>query len=85
MPLELSLLTDTEIRGLDRAKTLILFPVGPFESHGPHIPVGADLAEALELCRRTGARIEMAIKGWTAVVAPAAPLGIDSNSASGLR
>jgi creatinine amidohydrolase len=65
---------------LPRAQTVFFFPVGPLEDHGPHLPLGLDLIEATALCRLAAERLEREMPGWNAVLMPAAPLGIDSNT-----
>jgi creatinine amidohydrolase len=80
MPVELVRLTSAQLLALPRVKTAFFFPVGPIEDHGPHLPLGLDLQEASELCRRAGERLESEMPGWRAVLMPAAPLGIDSNT-----
>jgi creatinine amidohydrolase len=71
---QLAELNTTQIRALDRQKTVILIPGGILEQHGPYLPsyadgytnerITADLAAAI--ARRPG---------WVAVVFPAIPLG----------
>jgi creatinine amidohydrolase/Fe(II)-dependent formamide hydrolase-like protein len=80
MTVEFVRLTSTQLLALPRAKTAFFFPVAPLEEHGPHLPMGLDLLEATELCRRAGERLENEMPGWRAVLMPAAPLGIDSNT-----
>jgi creatinine amidohydrolase/Fe(II)-dependent formamide hydrolase-like protein len=80
MALELVRMTSAQLLALPRAKTVFFFPVGPIEDHGPHLPLGMDLNEALALSRMMGERLERDMPGWTAVLMPAAPLGLDSNT-----
>lgn len=82
MPFELSALSFARISGLSRQKTVFFIPVGPLEDHGVHLPLALDLLEARALCRKTGARLESEMSGWTAVVLPDFPFGIDSNTSS---
>ena len=49
-------LTTEDFRGLDRAASVVLFPVAATEQHGPHLPLSTDacigrgiVARALEL------------------------------------
>ncbi len=80
MPVEFARLTSTEADALPREKTVFFFPVGPMEDHGPHLPLGMDLAEADALCRLTAERLEKDLPGWVGVLMPAAPLGIEGNT-----
>jgi creatinine amidohydrolase len=80
MAVELARLTSAQLLALPPGKTVFFFPVGPIEDHGPHLPLGLDIDESLELCRRAGQRLEREMPGWTAVLMPAAPLGLDSNT-----
>lgn len=73
-------LTSSQLLSLPPAKTAFFFPVGPLEDHGPHLPLGLDLLEATELCRLAGERLESEMPGWNAVLMPAAPLAIDTNT-----
>jgi len=80
MPLEFIRLSSAQLLQLPREQTVFLFPVGPLEDHGPHLPLGLDLFEAAALCKLTGERLEREMPGWHAVLMPPAPLGIDSNT-----
>lgn len=82
MPLEFARLSSSQLLALPREKTVFFFPVGPLEDHGPHLPLGLDLFEANALCIRTAERLEHEMPDWRAVLMPAAPLGIDSNTRS---
>jgi creatinine amidohydrolase/Fe(II)-dependent formamide hydrolase-like protein len=73
-------LTASQLSALPREKTAFFFAVGPLEDHGPHLPLGLDVLEAAELCRRAAERLEREMPGWHAVIMPAAPLGLDSNT-----
>lgn len=80
MPLEFARLTSAQLLALPKTKTAFFFPVGPLEDHGPHLPLGMDLMEANELCRRAAIRLESEMPGWTAIILPPAPLGLESNT-----
>ena len=77
---EFRLLTAGQIEALSREKTVFFFAVGPLEDHGPHLPVGMDLLEAEKCCALAVTYLEETLPGWTGIVMPAAPLGIDSNT-----
>src|ERR1700692_4462404 len=80
MPIEFQKISSQNLKTLIRQKTVFFFPVGPLEDHGPHLPMGLDLSEAQELCKLTAERLEREMPGWNAVLMPAAPLGIDSDT-----
>src|SRR5262245_32028395 len=52
---ELAQLTFEEVRDLDRARTLVVLPVGAVEAHGPHLPLDTDIVIAAAMAR-AGAR-----------------------------
>jgi len=83
-------LNTTQIRALDRTKTVVFLPGGMLEEHGPYLPAYTDgiLSERLtdELARAavavhpglpaTAARASSSVKpGWTALVFPQMPAG----------
>jgi len=73
-------LTAKALEALPRGQTAFLFSVGALEDHGPHLPLGLDLFEARAIAEETALRIERDLPGWTAVLMPALPLGVDSNT-----
>src|SRR4051794_39123164 len=80
MPTEFSKITAYQLEGLSRDRTVFFFPVGPLEDHGPHLPMGLDLEEASRLCILAAQQLEAELPGWSGIVMPGAPLGIDSNT-----
>src|SRR5947208_16414371 len=52
---ELAQLTWEEVRDLDRARTIVVLPVGAIEAHGPHLPLDTDVVIATAMAR-DGAR-----------------------------
>lgn len=80
--LRLSELNTEQIRALNRQKTVVLFPGGILEEHGPYLPAYtdgfADAAFTQELARAIVAR-----PGWTVVVFPQIPLGHNGANAIG--
>ncbi|TYR80516.1 creatininase family protein [Priestia megaterium] len=38
--------TFEEVKKLDKNKTIIMFPIGPLEAHGPHLPLDVDIRGA---------------------------------------
>ena len=76
-------LNTTQIRALDRTKTVVFLPGGMLEEHGPYLPAYTDgiLSERLtdEL-----ARAAVASKpGWTALVFPQMPAGASGSNELG--
>src|SRR5262252_2952388 len=69
MPIrELAEMTWEEVRDLDRARTVVVLPVGAIEAHGPHLPLGTDVVIAEAMARAGGARMES--QGTPAVLLP---------------
>lgn len=66
------------LKTLPRDRTVIFIPVGPIEDHGSALPMGLDGFEAEAICRASGLLLEK--EGWTTLLLPSAPLGIDSNT-----
>lgn len=62
-------MTWEEVRDLDRARAVVVLPVGAMEAHGPHLPLGTDVVIA-EAMAREAAR-ELATEGWTVLILPA--------------
>lgn len=77
-------LTRVQLASLPRDRTLVLFPVGMLEEHGPHLPTGADnLQLKFEI---DGLREALAkrYRDWFVLVLPALPYGVDgANGFSG--
>ncbi|MBC7692312.1 MAG: creatininase family protein [Methylotenera sp.] len=82
MPLFLEQITAAKLGTLAKDKTVFFFPVGPIEDHGPHLPLGLDGMEAEKLCSLTALRLESELPGWTAILMPRVPLGIDSHTSA---
>jgi creatinine amidohydrolase len=80
MPIEFAKISSLQLDGLAKRKVVFFFPVGPLEDHGAHLPLGLDLEEARRLCFLAAQRLEEKIPGWTGIIMPVAPLGIDSNT-----
>jgi creatinine amidohydrolase len=49
--LELAELTWEDVRDLNRARTVVVLPVGAIEAHGPHLPLGTDNVIAAAMAR----------------------------------
>src|SRR5712671_62912 len=58
MPIhELAQLTWEDVRDLDRARTLVVLPVGAIEAHGPHLPLDTDVVIATAMARAGAKRL----------------------------
>jgi creatinine amidohydrolase len=80
MPTLFEKLTAAQLGALSIHQTVFFFPVGPLEDHGPHLPLDLDLREADRMCWLAAERLEKEQTGWTGVVMPRAPLGIDGDT-----
>jgi creatinine amidohydrolase len=54
---ELAQLTWEEVRDLDRARTIVVLPVGAMEAHGPHLPLATDVVIAAAMARAGAKRL----------------------------
>src|SRR5467141_1403234 len=66
---ELAQLTWEDVRDLDRARTVVVLPVGAIEAHGPHLPLDTDVVIAAAMAR-SGAR-RLAGHGHAVLILPA--------------
>jgi creatinine amidohydrolase len=64
----MSEMTWTEVEQAMKDRPLALVPVGATEAHGPHLPVSADSIIAVEMSRRTAAKLKE--RGITSLIAP---------------
>src|SRR3954451_14951786 len=80
MPVEFKKISSLKLSSFTKEKTVFFFPVGPLEDHGPHLPLGLDLAVAHRLCFLAAQHLEEEMPGWVGIVMPEAPLGIESNT-----
>jgi len=68
---DLADMTWEEVRGLDRARTIAILPVGAVEAHGPHLPLATDVIIARAMARAGAERI--VAQGRGALILPAVP------------
>src|SRR4051812_7414411 len=73
-------LSASKLQRLPKNQTVFFFSVGPWEDHGPHLPLNIDLLEAQALCQRAAERMEKEMPGWVGVLLPPLPIGVDSNT-----
>jgi len=81
---QLAELNTSQIRALDRARTVVLIPGGILEEHGPYLPSFTDgyvdAAVTQEVARAIVTR-----PGWSVVVFPAVPLGFAGANGIGAK
>lgn len=80
MPQVFDQLTAQALDQLHRDRTVFLFAVAPVEDHGPHLPMGLDGRWAVQLAYRIALKLESECPGWTAVLMPTSPMGIETNT-----
>lgn len=66
---ELAQLTWEDVRDLDRARTVVVLPVGAIEAHGPHLPLDTDVVIATAMAR-AGAK-GLGTRGKSVLILPA--------------
>ncbi|HVA00989.1 MAG TPA: creatininase family protein [Terriglobia bacterium] len=81
--LRLQELSFTQLEGLDRDRSVVLFAVSPLEEHGPHLPVGTDVFTADFFCAELGRRILAEKPGWTVLIGPPLPIGASAFDRAG--
>lgn len=67
-------MSGAEIAAALQDTATVLIPVGATEDHGPHLPLGTDMFEGREICRRTA--VALAETGCPVVIGPAIPFGV---------
>ena len=70
-------LTGPELASLDPDRTIIISSISPLEVHGPHLPIGTDIAIAEELRNRVARKIEDRHPELDLLFMPSLPLGSD--------
>lgn len=70
-------LSASALRRLDLARTVAFQPLSALEVHGPHLPLGMDLAMARWMAEEPARRLVEQRPDWTAVLLPPLPLGTD--------
>src|SRR5690606_31762301 len=73
-----------QLASLPRDRTLVLFPVGMLEEHGPHLPTGADNLQLRFEVEALRAALVKRYPDWFVLVLPTLPYGVDgANGFSG--
>ncbi len=70
-------LTYSQVRELDKRRTLCLLPVSALEVHGPHLPLGMDYYMARWMAEEPGRRFADSHPDWTVIQYPALTIGTD--------
>ncbi|HEX9278050.1 MAG TPA: creatininase family protein [Casimicrobiaceae bacterium] len=68
---ELAQLTWEEVRDLDRARTVVVLPVGAIEAHGPHLPLDTDVVIATAMARDGAQKLAARGGGRVVLILPA--------------
>jgi creatinine amidohydrolase len=69
-------MTSAEVAVALETTRTVLLPVGATEDHGAHLPLGTDMFEAREICRRTA--VALAAHGCPVVIGPTIPFGVST-------
>lgn len=69
-------MTSAEVAAALRQTQTVFIPVGATEDHGAHLPLGTDMFEAREICRR--AALRLAALGCPVVIGPVIPFGVST-------
>lgn len=69
-------MTSAEVAAALQQTQTVLIPVGATEDHGAHLPLGTDMFEAREICRR--AALRLAAQGCPVVIGPVIPFGVST-------
>jgi creatinine amidohydrolase len=81
--MRLAEMNTTEIRALDRAKTVVLIPGGILEEHGPYLPAHTDGILSERLSNELSNAIVAKKPGWTVLVFPQIALGASGSNELG--
>ncbi|CAM4028245.1 MULTISPECIES: creatininase [Helcobacillus] len=69
-PIDLALFDAVAYREWTEGTSVVLIPVGAFEQHGPHMPLGTDAILSTAMARGTAERINRVAPGAAAVAQP---------------
>jgi creatinine amidohydrolase/Fe(II)-dependent formamide hydrolase-like protein len=73
--LRVATMNTTQIRAIDRSKTVVLLPGGILEEHGPYLPAHTDGILSERLTQELAHTIAARKPGWKVLVFPQIPLG----------
>lgn len=66
-------MTWPDVKKAARANAPVIVPLGATEQHGPHLPLGADTYQGIDMSRRAAAILRA--EGIPLVLGPAIPFG----------
>jgi len=76
-------LNTTQIRALDRSKTVVFLPGGMLEEHGPYLPAYTDGILSERLTDELARAVVAGKPGWTALLFPQMPVGSSGSNELG--
>src|SRR6185436_5863320 len=76
-------LNTTQIRALDRTKTVVFLPGGMLEEHGPYLPAYTDGILSEHLTEELARAAVAGKPGWTALIFPQMPAGASGSNELG--
>ena len=74
-----------QLRGLDRARTVVLLPGGMLEEHGPYLPAFTDGILSERLTQEIAQAVVARKPGWTVLLFPQIPFGASGSNELGGR
>jgi len=77
-----SLLKDADLKALTPDVTLIIFPVGGLEQHGPHLPMGTKILQSREWVELLAQKLEEHLPHWNFIIMPVLPFTVDTYTSS---
>ena len=78
-------LNTTQIRALDRSKTVVLLTGGMLEEHGPYLPAFTDGILSERLTQEVANAVAAKMPGWTVLLFPQIPFGSSGSNEIGNR
>jgi creatinine amidohydrolase/Fe(II)-dependent formamide hydrolase-like protein len=75
-------LKESELKALLPELTLVIFPVGGLEQHGPHLPFGTKLIQSREWISRFTQKLEANFPNWNFIIMPELPFTVDTYTTS---
>jgi len=73
-----SLLNDQDLKNLIPDVTLLIFPVGGLEQHGPHLPLGTKILQSREWVDLLAKKLDRSMPGWNFIIMPVLPFTVDT-------
>jgi len=73
-----ALLKEAELKALLPDMTLMIFPVGGLEQHGPHLPMGTKIMECREWVEGLASKLQEQLPAWNFIIMPVIPFTVDT-------